>query len=88
MSTKKSHALMIDEGERQATLMALAHLAVERPGWDIMLSEIASRIDNPTEDGPELYSKFKKMRAEVVNEIMLTLQGISKSINLNVGGKL
>jgi hypothetical protein len=53
------HTLKLSESDRQATLMALAHLAVERPGWDMMLSEIAQRIDNP---GPELYERFKTLR--------------------------
>lgn len=38
--------LELEEGERQALLMALAHLSVERPGWDDMLNRIAVRIDN------------------------------------------
>lgn len=35
----------LDEGQRQMTLMALAALAVERPGWDMALSEIAAKMD-------------------------------------------
>lgn len=35
----------LDEGQRQAVVMALAHLAVERPGWDMMLEEIAAKMD-------------------------------------------
>lgn len=35
-----------EEGERQVVLLALAHLANERPGWDSMLNRIALRIDN------------------------------------------
>ena len=38
-------ALQLDESQRQAVLMALAHLAVERPGWDVMLEEIAAKMD-------------------------------------------
>lgn len=56
---ESDHVLTLSEGERQAVLMALAHLAIERPGWDDMLSRIARRIDNP---GPEMYNGFKKLR--------------------------
>lgn len=53
-----THNLPLSEGQRQMVLMALAHLAVERPGWDYSLSEIALQIDNP---GPELYKEFKRL---------------------------
>ena len=46
----------ITEEQRQATLLALAHLAVERPGWDTMLREIASKMDNPEQP---MYQGFK-----------------------------
>lgn len=60
-----THIFRIDESQRQATLLALGHLAAERPGWDFMLSEIALRMDNTTADGrPELFDRFKKMHAE------------------------
>ncbi len=61
--------ITIDEMDRQATLMALAHLAVERPGWDYFLGKIAAKMDN---EGCPMYEKFKsihgatKMRNEVV----------------------
>ena len=50
--------ITLTEEERQATLMALAHLAVERPGWLIMLQEIAGKMDNATAEGPELFNNF------------------------------
>ncbi len=53
----------IDEGQRQLILMALSHLAVEKPGFDHALSEIASKIDNKTENGPQMYTEFKKLHA-------------------------
>lgn len=59
-----AHAFRIDESQRQATLLALGHLAVERPGWDFMLSEIALRMDNTVEGRPELFDKFRQMHAE------------------------
>lgn len=55
--------LDLDESERQMLLMALAHLAVERPGCDYPLGLIASRIDEMTEAGPKLYNEFKHLHA-------------------------
>jgi hypothetical protein len=52
----------IDEGQRQLILMSLAHLAVERPGFDYALREIALLIDNPP-DG-EMFQDFKVLHAE------------------------
>jgi hypothetical protein len=67
---KQTHAMLIDEGQRQLLLMALAHLAVERPGFDQALSEIAAPIDNKTAAGaPELYSEFKRLHAPQARSI-------------------
>jgi hypothetical protein len=54
------HRLELDEGDRQLVLMALAHLSVERPGWDDALQRIAIRIDNTNPDGrPRMYDEFR-----------------------------
>ena len=37
--------LLEDEGERQMLVMALAHLAVERPGWNDALLSLAMRVN-------------------------------------------
>lgn len=37
-----------NDEQRQMVLMALAHLAVERPGWSYALSLIAAQMDNPS----------------------------------------
>jgi hypothetical protein len=58
---KNAHDLTVSEGQRQLLLMALAHLAVERPGFDAALSEIAALMDNPTPKGPEMYTRFKAL---------------------------
>ena len=55
------HGLTVSEGQRQMLLMALAHLAVERPGFDAALSEIAALMDNPTPKGPEMFTRFKEL---------------------------
>ena len=61
-----THTLELDEGERQALLMAMAHLAVERPGWDDMLNRIAVRIDNVKDGRAELYDEFRSLRRRAV----------------------
>jgi hypothetical protein len=56
------HTIVLDESQRQAVLLALAHLALERPGWDYMLSIIAGKMDNQTPEGrPAMYEEFKRM---------------------------
>ncbi len=52
--------IFLDESQRQATVLALAHLAVERPGWNAMLTEIAAKMDNTKPGGDlELFTIFK-----------------------------
>jgi hypothetical protein len=59
--------LQLEEGERQMLLMALAHLAVERPGWDDALNRIAVRIDNVKDGRAVMYDEFRAMhRRELV----------------------
>ncbi len=38
--------LTLTEEQRQMVLMALAKLLAERPGWDVAIREISSKIDN------------------------------------------
>lgn len=72
--------LELEEEERQLVLMALAQLAVRRPGWDYILNHIALRIDNhiglpetPTidqaqegsvESRGEMFDQFKEMHLQ------------------------
>jgi len=53
----QSVTVTLDEGQRQAVLLALAWLALDRPGWDHMLGEIAQKMDNP---GAPMYQGFKE----------------------------
>jgi hypothetical protein len=56
--------LELDEGERQMVLMALAHLGVERPGWDDALNRIAVKIDNQNEGRAVMYDEFQRLERE------------------------
>jgi hypothetical protein len=56
-----------DEEQRQLVLMALAHLAVERPGFDQALSKIAMKMDNLFEGKPELYGRFKELHSAMIS---------------------
>ena len=51
--------LHLDEGERQALLLALGHLAADRPGWDDLLNRIAVRIDNVTAGRAVMFDQFR-----------------------------
>lgn len=50
-----------DESDRQAVLLALGHLAVERPGWDYMLGLIADKLR-----GREMYQTFQDLHRQAV----------------------
>jgi hypothetical protein len=54
--------IKISESDRQAILLALAHTAVERPGWDYMLNELAKKMDNVADDRAVMYETFKAIR--------------------------
>lgn len=57
---KLNNTINIDEGQRQMVLMALAHLAVERPGWDFKLNETALLMDNRMDTGrAQMFEEFK-----------------------------
>ncbi len=49
------------EEQRQAILLALAELALSRPGWDYMLGEIAAELK-----GVEMFQEFKRLNADRV----------------------
>jgi hypothetical protein len=60
----------LDEEDRQAVLLALAELALSRPGWDAMLSEIAKKL-NPHQksffdSGLTMFENFKLTSADRV----------------------
>lgn len=52
----------IDEGQRQLLLMALAHLSVERPGFDYALNVIAVRVDNVQDGRAVMYDEFRALK--------------------------
>ena len=60
--------ITIEESQRQAILLALAHLAIERPGWHSFLSEIALVMDNNVDSKPQLFTEFWRIRHERVRD--------------------
>jgi hypothetical protein len=58
----------ISEEERQATLLALAHLSVERPGWDSFLNQIACRLDNVKDKRAQMYDEFRQLHQATKHE--------------------
>ncbi len=58
--------VVLEEEERQAVLLALAQLSLERPGWDYLLSNIALKMDNILPSGrPQLYDQFRAINADL-----------------------
>lgn len=53
---KIMHTIEVEEGERQLVLLALAKLALLRPGFDYALRKIAMKFEQPSEG---LYEEFK-----------------------------
>jgi hypothetical protein len=51
----------IEEGQRQMILLAIAELALSRPGFDHMLGEIAKQFS-----GEEMFAEFKRLNADRV----------------------
>lgn len=59
----KTVTIELEEEERQAMLLALAVLSLQRPGWDDMLNRIALRMDNFTKAGRgEMYDSFRELQ--------------------------
>jgi hypothetical protein len=51
----------LEEGQRQMVLLAIAELALSRPGWDYALGEIAKQFR-----GEEMFAEFKRLNADRV----------------------
>jgi len=60
------HTTTIDEGQRQAVILALAELSIDRPGWYAMLGELAAKYSTAPqlEDGRALFEEFRRLRAD------------------------
>lgn len=52
----------LGESERQLVLMALAHLSLERPGWDDALNRIAMKMDNIDLARAKMYDSFRNLK--------------------------
>jgi hypothetical protein len=51
----------IEEGDRQMILLAIAELALSRPGWDWTLGRLAALLS-----GREMFEGFKRLNADRV----------------------
>ena len=56
MASMRDIELKLDNRDCQAVVLALAHLAIERPGWDAYLRGIAERLD----PGLAMFDEFKR----------------------------
>ncbi len=52
-----THAVEITEEQRQMTLLALAKLSLERPGWLVALRETAERFPG----GGAMFDEFRSI---------------------------
>ena len=78
-----THAVSIDEEQRQLVLLALATLALERPGFDYALTNIALLIDNHRPDGAaEMYEGFKALNADRHAKERETMEALGESVKL------
>jgi hypothetical protein len=67
---------VFEEGERQMILLALAELALSRPGWDYALGGIAEQFE-----GREMFEDFKRINADRVKTTHKPLmQGFGESL--------
>jgi hypothetical protein len=57
------HWLKLDEGDRQLLILALAELALLRPGFDDALRRISQRIDRPIDS---MYDAMKRLNNDRV----------------------
>lgn len=62
----KPTTVTLDESDRQAIIMALANLAVSRPGWDYMLNNIALKMDRNLGGRAMMYEALKAIRQRYI----------------------
>lgn len=58
----------IEEGDRQMILLAIAELALSRPGWDWTLGRLAELLSTSATaaDGRLMFEEFKRCNADRV----------------------
>jgi hypothetical protein len=59
----------LEEGNRQMILLAIAELALSRPGWDWTLGELAKQLG-----GEEMFADLKRLNADRVKAERMPLQ--------------
>jgi hypothetical protein len=69
------HAVTLSEEQRQMVLLALAKLALERPGWDYALGEVVDLLS-----GRDMYEQFKREVPMKRAIIFGGLEAVSKNL--------
>ncbi len=54
--------LLLAEGDRQMVLLALAHLSIERPGWENALHVLALQIDDQRDGRAVMFDQFRELK--------------------------
>lgn len=62
-----------DEADRQMVLLAIAELALRRPGWDATLRRLAGRLH-----GEEMFDKFKETGGDVTKPMRSPIYGTNE----------
>ncbi len=58
--------ITITEEQRQGILLALALMALQRPGFDEFCNDIALLMDNRAGDRAQLYDDFRRLNSDHV----------------------
>jgi len=70
----------ITEEERQMLLLALGHLARERPGWDWALNEIAKKLDNITDGRAVAYDQHREFADSEISHLRATIRALERQL--------
>ncbi len=63
--------LELSEEHRQIVILALAELALERPGWKWPIEEIVSKLSSPVavDDAQIMFDRFKHSNADRIRPL-------------------
>ena len=75
--------ITLEEGDRQLTLLALAICALNRPGFDYALSEIAAKLEPGwTPEVESMYTAFKRLNADTKGDVNFVPKSEGIAVNM------
>lgn len=75
-----NHTFQLDEGDRQMIILALAELALTRPGWDWTIRETVTKLGG--ENASRMFAGFKETSADQVIFRQTLLDALQESLKL------